>query len=101
MSAGRITATNWATPGMASLPSFPGSLDGPGAGDFSTADGEEFLAEAGVKKGKPVVVFVESKEQVRDAGGHTYEQSHFADERIAIGTKLFGLVKIREGTPLA
>ncbi|HET6203067.1 MAG TPA: hypothetical protein VFI25_09735 [Planctomycetota bacterium] len=102
VSSGRLADMSWSAASTSSLPSFAGSSTEPGTeGDFGGADGEDFLARAGLKKGRPVVVYVEAKTEVRDSGGHTYAQSHFADERVAISAKLFGLVKVREGTPIA
>jgi hypothetical protein len=101
MAASRMADSGWSSPASSILPSYPGS--GPEATGGYTGDGsaEDFLAEAGLKKGRPVIVFVETKTVVTDEGGHTYDRSHFADERVAISSKLFGLVKVREGSPLA
>lgn len=93
--------SGWSSPAADLLPSYPGSVPEASGGYAGDGTAEDFLAQAGLKKGRPVIVFVETKTVVTDEGGHTYDRSHFADERVAISSKLFGLVKVRDGSPLA
>ena len=77
---------------------FTGS--GAAAPEF-TGDIQELLTAAGVRAGRPVLVYVCAKEEPRDSGGHTFEQSHFADERVALAAKAFNLLKLRDGSAVA
>ncbi|HKB17295.1 MAG TPA: hypothetical protein VKF62_14600 [Planctomycetota bacterium] len=101
MAASRVAESGWSSPAGDLLPSYPGSGVEAGGGYSGDGSAEDFLAQAGLQKGRPVIVYVETKVVVRDEGGHTFDRSHFADERVAISSKLFGLVKVREGSPLA
>lgn len=101
MAASRMAESGWSSPASDLLPSYPGSGPEASGGYSGDESAEEFLAQAGGKYRRPVIVYLETKTVVTDEGGHSYDRSHFADERVAISSKLFGLVKVREGSPLA